>query len=794
MEEQAQTRYLRARKEEAEDVLARMTLSRLRHLTARMTPEERKAFPSDPLFQRKLSSLRRRDPLSLALERGDLSDPLLAEEWQELCPLILEEARAGLETDLSFCRSVVRCRYSLKSAFLCRRCLELHLPEKILSGKRPQHLQKLSGILDRAFETGALPLSGEKMNRASLVRLPGGILNFIMEQSFPEGLTGDALEKLLPESAVTPVLIASLRLGHPELLSCPRLQFHRVDLSVHLKRVVQEETRHLLHSLIRDYPSSRIRRHLALHPEVASLEEEALRIREEENRLQSALVKAVPERYMDLFPLARNMQRHFVLHVGPTNSGKTFDSLERLKAARRGLYLGPLRLLAFEQFETLNLADVPCTLLTGEEEIRVPGSRVQSSTVEMADLKKAYDIAVIDEAQLLSDRDRGGAWTAAILGLCASEIHLCASPDAENLLLRIIRSCGDSVDIVRHDRMTPLVVDSTPFDFPASVQPGDALIVFSKLRVHAVAGELSRLGFRVSLIYGALPPDVRRHQSERFRRGESDVLVSTDAIAMGLNLPIRRIVFLETEKFDGDIVRSLTRDEIRQIAGRAGRYGLYDRGMVNAYGFRQQIAQALSSPYLPLTHAVIRFPDSLLGVPMPLSRILEHWDRMPGEAGFIRASARRMLNLALPLENSRTDRNLLFRFVCIPFDESDPVLFTLWRNLYRQTAAGETADLPAMLPVIRDPEACSVSDLDSLEEEYRICDLLYNHARLFSDNPAPILEEIQRRKDLISDGIIHVLSGRRLLEKTCAVCGRSLPWNWPYPRCQLCHERRRRNA
>ena len=43
---------------------------------------------------------------------------------------------------------------------------------------------------------------------------------------------------------------------------------------------------------------------------------------------------------------AKSMDRRFILHVGPTNSGKTYDALQALKTAGRGVYLGPLRLLA----------------------------------------------------------------------------------------------------------------------------------------------------------------------------------------------------------------------------------------------------------------------------------------------------------------------------------------------------------------------------------------------------------------------------------------------------------------
>jgi superfamily II RNA helicase len=52
-----------------------------------------------------------------------------------------------------------------------------------------------------------------------------------------------------------------------------------------------------------------------------------------------------------------------------------------------------------------------------------------------------------------------------------------------------------------------------------------------------------------------------------------DVLVASDAIGMGLNLNIRRLIFSTMEKFDGTEVRNLTISEIKQIAGRAGRFG-----------------------------------------------------------------------------------------------------------------------------------------------------------------------------------------------------------------------------
>ena len=149
--------------------------------------------------------------------------------------------------------------------------------------------------------------------------------------------------------------------------------------------------------------------------------------------------------------------------------------------AENGIYLGPLRLLAHEMFEWMNEEECPCSLVTGEEQIMVEGAAYQSSTIEMAGLHMCYDTAVIDEAQMISDPDRGGAWSAAVMGLCASRIHVCTAPEGEACLTEIIKKCGDDFEIIRHSRKTPLVLEDQPFAFPEDVREGDALIVFSRV-------------------------------------------------------------------------------------------------------------------------------------------------------------------------------------------------------------------------------------------------------------------------------------------------------------------------
>ena len=61
---------------------------------------------------------------------------------------------------------------------------------------------------------------------------------------------------------------------------------------------------------------------------------------------------------------------------------------------------------------------------------------------------------------------------------------------------------------------------------------------------------------KVGVIYGALPPEIRSQEASKFNNGEYDVLVASDAIGMGLNLKINRIVFSGVNKFNGSTVEN----------------------------------------------------------------------------------------------------------------------------------------------------------------------------------------------------------------------------------------------
>ena len=508
---------------------------------------------------------------------------------------------------------------------------------------------------------------------------------------------------------------------------------------------------------------------------------------EKELALQEKVLTAIPKRYRDLYPRARAMRRHFILHAGPTNSGKTYDAMNKLARASSGVYLGPLRLLAFEQFENLNARGIPCSLITGEEQEIIQGAMITASTVEMANLQAYYEVAVIDEAQMITDNQRGGAWTNAILGICAEEIHVCCSPDAEELLLSIIKECRDDVKVIHHERKTPLIQDSAHFSFPVSVQKGDALIVFSRRSVHAVAATIQERGLKCSVVYGALPYDVRHEQARLFANGENDVVVATDAIGLGMNLPIKRVVFLETEKFDGYELRSLRTTEIKQIAGRAGRYGIYETGYYTAIRDKSSIAKAVKAEYPPIGTPMIDFPESLLSVDLSLKETILRWRRAGVHTGWSRGDTDRMLDLITFIPGD--DKQLQYDLITMAFDEEDPELLGLWKQMVRAETAGVRFDVQKAIPGINS-RGYESGGLDKLERKFRVCDLLYAYLRKFYPVES-LISEVSAVKSGIAHEILRILERQRFQGRRCRICGRKLPWNYEYSICEHCFENNR---
>ncbi|KAK9009537.1 hypothetical protein V6N11_036069 [Hibiscus sabdariffa] len=306
------------------------------------------------------------------------------------------------------------------------------------------------------------------------------------------------------------------------------------------------------------------------------------------------------------YPNARKKNRKVFLHVGPTNSGKTYHALKRLESSPSGIYCGPLRLLAWEVAKRLNKAKVPCDLITGQEKEEVDGAKHKAVTVEMADVASDYQCAVIDEIQMLGCKTRGFSFTRALLGIAADELHLCGDAAAVPLIQELLKATGDDVEVQSYERLLPLVPLEVPLGSFSNIRTGDCIVCFSRRGIYSLKEKIETGATHLcSVVYGSLPPETRTRQATMFNdeSSEFDVLVASDAIGMGLNLNISRIIFSSLKKFDGFEQRYLTIPEIKQIAGRAGRYGSkFPRGEVTC----------ANAEDLPLLHSSLKSASPIL--------------------------------------------------------------------------------------------------------------------------------------------------------------------------------------
>lgn len=428
----------------------------------------------------------------------------------------------------------------------------------------------------------------------------------------------------------------------------------------------------------------------------------------------------------DEYPRARSMRRKFFIHLGDTNTGKTHNAIERLKKAKKGVYLSPLRILALENYERLNNEGIMCDLLTGEEEIINPNSTHTSCTIEKVNLKEHYDIAVIDEIQMISDSFRGMSWSKAVLGLQCDEIHICGALNSKEILEEIINDCKDEYEIKEYRRSIPLIVEDKNFSYN-DISEGDAIVIFSKKRVLEIAEELSEKGIKASVIYGDLPPEVRKMQYEEFTSKKTKVLVTTDAIGMGVNLPIRRIIFMTIRKFDGEEVRELTSQEVKQVAGRAGRIGIYDKGYVASVGGNAHIIkEKIESEDPTIREAVIGPSDAILNIRgLPLNEKLALWSTREEELDYYRKmDVSEYIYILDKIKKYKLTQEIEWDLLKVPFDVKSEALMESFLDYVDELFVNKQKELFK-------PE-CYNGNLDDLEIYYQKVNMYYSFSKIFN--------------------------------------------------------------
>ena len=354
-----------------------------------------------------------------------------------------------------------------------------------------------------------------------------------------------------------------------------------------------------------------------------------------------AAVKRAEDRIEIRLPERRKPPESVVAHLGPTNSGKTHDALAFLAEHGRGVYAGPLRMLAQEAHRRLAalLGDEKVGLVTGEERVN-EHAPILCCTVEMA--PGSGDVLVLDEVQWADDEERGAAWTQLLLAGEYRHVRLLGALDA----LPLVRRAFPDAELRVHERKLPL-------EFVGARQlraltPGTVVVAFSRKAVLALAGEVNRLrpgqgrrpvrrdAARVAPRGDRPVPPRERGRLRRHRRARARCQPPLRDAALRRDDEVRRRV----ER------RDLLPWELAQIAGRAGRFGLVERGHVGVLvglpwaSADPEIVESALEPHveLPEGHRGYRIVDEArigprlgdLGIddPRDLDAALAAWHRV----------------------------------------------------------------------------------------------------------------------------------------------------------------------
>lgn len=488
--------------------------------------------------------------------------------------------------------------------------------------------------------------------------------------------------------------------------------------------------------------------------------------REHEERMAFAVLLENNPRfvhYHKLYP-ARRLTRRWIALLGPTNSGKTHRSIEAMAAAEHAIYLSPLRLMALENQERIESMGVPCSLVTGEEEIIREGATHFCCTVEeFARFRhQHWDVVVVDEVQMMADPQRGWAWVDALVSAHTPKLMMTGPALIEPSLRTLCELCEDELQVQRTKRLSPVEVAKHATTLER-LEPGSLLVAFSRKLVLELKGMLESAGKSVSVVYGALSPEVRREQARRFREGEADIMVATDAVGMGLNLPAHTLCFYTDEKFDGIQNRQLKVQEVKQIGGRAGRFGHHDRGEITALDPQtlKSIRRLFNSPDAPVDLSQFQVRPSidhlsaiseLMGEPSLLRSWLTFNRNINYGEAFVSVLPDELAEWIELIDDPKIPLWLRWTFACTPirggFDSPASQHAQRW---IKRVAEGHAIPMPRLL---------LGADLASLESTLHVVETYLHLARSLPEH-FPEHDEGEEARKLLNDAITRELSRQR---------------------------------
>jgi len=517
----------------------------------------------------------------------------------------------------------------------------------------------------------------------------------------------------------------------------------------------------------------------------------------EKKMREELLAKSIKD-FKNLFPLARSLNRKIIFNIGETNSGKTYSAIESLKKADTGYYLAPLRLLALEGYENLKKAGIPISLITGEEEIIDEESTHISSTIEMLNSNVDVDVCVIDEIQMIDDRDRGWAWANALIGVPAKEVILTGSSNVLEAVKELCEYLDEPLEVVEFKRKNPLEILKKPIPLN-QIEKQTAIVAFSRRDVLGLKQQLS-IDYSVSVIYGNLSPEVRREEARRFREGESSILVATDAIAMGLNLPIKTILFSKDNKFDGLRRRELLPSEVLQIAGRAGRYGIEDIGFVGALNknsletITRQFHKPLSEIELPFSIMATLEHTMLIGEILETNNIMKiltfFAENMEFEGPFVAGNIDSMLEIANIVDEYNLDLKTRYFLTCAPVSTSSPYIESVFHRYIKSIERDEEVIYipPRDLPVFAQTNDMLLNAEDRVREISLYLWLSFKFPDRFKDTQKAINARVR-----LNQFIENSLKKGHFVKK-CNRCSKVLDFSYRFSICENCFRKGRRGS
>src|SRR5262249_39922630 len=318
----------------------------------------------------------------------------------------------------------------------------------------------------------------------------------------------------------------------------------------------------------------------------------------------------------------------------PTGSGKslvaTAAHFAALATNARSFYTAPIKALVSEKCFALCDIFGPANvgMMTGDGSVNAAAPIICCTAEVLANIALRdgadadADLVIMDEFHYYADPDRGWAWQVPLIGLPGAQVGLMSAPlgDVTKFEQDLTRRTGRLTSVVKsaerpvpltfrfvldplHETITELLetkqapIYVVHFTQAAAVEQAQALMsinVCSRAEKDAIADLIGKFRFTagfgktlsrlvrhgIGVHHAGMLPRYRRRVEPLAQAGLLKVICGTDTLGVGINVPIRTVLLTSLSKYDGNVTRLLQAREFHQIAGRAGRAGFDDRGMV----------------------------------------------------------------------------------------------------------------------------------------------------------------------------------------------------------------------